>query len=159
MSDTLVAYFTASGAGVTKKVAERLAEATGADLYEIEPQEKYTSADIDWTNKQSRSSRENADLSARPALKGRVDNFGQYSRVFVGFPVWWYREPRIIDSFMESEDFSGKRVIPFATSGVSPIGNSGKNMQALAPKADVAEGKRFPADVSVDELKSWAEQF
>ena len=159
MSKTLVAYFTASGQGVTKKVAGRLAEATGADLYEIEPLEKYTAADIDWTNKQSRSSLENADLSARPAIKGHVDNFAQYDRVFVGFPVWWYREPRIIDTFIESEDFSGKKVIPFATSGVSPIGDSGKNLQILAPDATVVEGKRFPAEVSADELKTWAEQF
>lgn len=159
MIKTLVAYFTASGQGVTEKVAERLAKATGADLYEIEPQEKYTAADIDWTNKQSRSSLENADLSARPAIKGHVDNIAQYDRVFVGFPVWWYREPRIIDTFIESEDFSGKKVIPFATSGSSQIGDSGKKLQALAPGATVVEGKRFPADVSVDELKTWAEQF
>lgn len=159
MSRTLVAYFTASGHGVTKKVAERLAEATGADLYEIEPQEKYTAADIDWTNKQSRSSLENADLSARPAIKGHVENFAQYEKVFVGFPVWWYREPRIIDTFIESENFSGKKVIPFATSGSSQIGDSGKNLKELAPDATVEEGKRFPADVSVDDLRTWAEQF
>lgn len=159
MGKTLVAYFTASGGGVTRKVAERLAEAADADLYEIEPQEKYTAADIDWTNKKSRSSLENADLSARPALKGHVDNFDQYDRVFVGFPIWWYREPRIIDSFIESEDFSGKKVIPFATSGVSSIGSSGQNLQALAPDAKVEEGRRFPADVSVQELKQWAEQY
>lgn len=157
MGKTLVAYFSASG--VTAKMAKKLAEATGADLYEIEPEVKYTSADLDWTDKKARSTVEMNDRSSRPAIKGHVDNMAQYDRVFVGFPVWWYREPSIIDTFMESEDFSGKKVIPFATSGMSPIGSSGKNMQKLAPSAKVYDGKRFPNSVSEKELKEWAEQF
>lgn len=157
MSKTLVAYFSASG--VTAKMAEKLAKATGGDLYEIEPEVKYTRADLDWTNKKARSTVEMNDPSSRPAIKGHVENFAQYDRVFVGFPVWWYREPSIIDTFMESEDFSGKKVIPFATSGVSPVGKSGENMQKLAPNAKVYEGQRFANSVSVDELKKWAEQF
>ena len=99
------------------------------------------------------------DMSSRPEIKSRVENMEQYDRVFVGFPVWWYREPSIIDTFMELYDFSGKKVIPFATSGMSPIGDSGKIMQKLAPNAKVLEGKRFATSVSVDELKKWAEQF
>lgn len=157
MSKTLVAYFSASG--VTAKMAEKLAKATGGDLYEIEPEVKYTRADLDWTNKKARSTVEMNDPSSRPAIKGHVENFAQYDRVFVGFPVWWYREPSIIDTFMESEDFSGKKVIPFATSGVSPVGKSGENMQKLAPNAKVYEGQRFANSASVDELKKWAEQF
>lgn len=157
MSKTLVAYFSASG--VTEKVAQRLAKATGADLYEIEPEVKYTDADLDWTNKKSRSTVEMNDPSSRPAIKAHVENMAQYDRVFVGFPVWWYREPSIIDTFMENEDFSGKKVIPFATSGVSAIGDSGKNMQKLAPDAQVEEGKRFPSGVSEEELKKWAAEF
>lgn len=96
------------------------------------------------------------DPGSRPAIAEKVVNMSQYDVVFVGFPVWWYQEPSIINTFMESYDFKGKKVIPFATSGMSPIGDSGKNMQALAPGAAVAEGKRFPSNVSADELKEWA---
>ena len=157
MSKTLVAYFSASG--VTAKMAKDLANAIGADLHEIEPAVKYTDDDLNWQNNQSRSSIEMKDMSSRPAIKSRVENMEQYDRVFVGFPVWWYREPSIIDTFMELYDFSGKTVIPFATSGMSPIGDSGKIMQKLAPNAKVLEGKRFATSVSADELKKWAEQF
>lgn len=157
MSKTLVAYFSASG--VTKALAQRLAKATGADLFEIEPAEKYTRADLDWTNKKARSTVEMNDRSSRPAIKNKVGNIGQYDKIFVGFPIWWYREPSIIDTFCESEDLAGKEVIPFATSGSSSIGPSGENMQQLAPNAKVFEGKRFSASASEDELKAWAEQF
>ena len=157
MSKTLVAYFSASG--VTANMAKKLANAIGADLYEIEPAVKYTNADLDWMDKKSRSSIEMADKNCRPAITGTVDNMAQYDRVFVGFPVWWYREPSIIDTFMEAYDFAGKTVIPFATSGMSQIGDSGANMQKLAPGAKVAAGKRFPNSVSADELKKWAGEF
>ncbi len=157
MSKTLVAYFSASG--VTAKMAKDLANAIGADLHEIEPAVKYTDDDLNWQNSQSRSSLEMKDMSSRPEIKSHVDNMAQYDRIFVGFPVWWYREPSIIDTFMEAYDFSGKTVIPFATSGVSPIGDSGKIMQKLAPNAKVHAGKRFSTSVSADELKKWAEQF
>ena len=154
MSKALVAYFSASG--VTAKVAERLAGAVGADLFEIKPEVPYTKADLNWMSKKSRSSVEMNDPACRPAIASKVEEMGQYDVVFVGFPVWWYREPSIIDTFMESYDFGGKTVVPFATSGTSPIGSSGANMQKLAPGAKVEAGKRFSAKVSADELAAWA---
>lgn len=154
MNKALVAYFSASG--VTAKVAEKLSEAIGADIFEIKPEVPYSSEDLNWQDSKSRSSLEMKDRSSRPAIAEKVENMDQYDVVFVGFPVWWYREPSIIDTFMESYDFGGKKVIPFATSGMSPIGDAGKNMQALAPEADVAAGKRFPSNVAGDELKAWA---
>ncbi|MEZ3436877.1 MAG: NAD(P)H-dependent oxidoreductase [Lachnospiraceae bacterium] len=157
MSKVLVAYFSASG--VTARVAERLAEEIGADLYEIEPKVPYTDADLNWQNKKSRSSVEMNDKSCRPEIAAKAENMGQYDIVFVGFPVWWYREPSIIDTFMEAYDFSGKTVVPFATSGGSPVGSSGKNMQALAPGAKVADGKRFAANVSGKALADWAAEW
>ena len=153
----LVAYFSASG--VTAEVADKLAKAVGADLFEIKPAQIYTAADLDWRNKQSRSSVEMNDRASRPAIASKVENMAQYDVVFVGFPVWWYREPSIIDTFMEAYDFSGKTIVPFATSGSSDIGLSGKNMQALAPKAIVLEGKRFSRGVSAEDLKKWASEW
>ena len=150
----LVAYFSASG--VTAKVANKLSKAVGADLFEIKPAEPYTSADLDWTNKKSRSSVEMADKSSRPAIANKVADMSKYDVIFVGFPIWWYREPSIIDTFMESYDFSGKQVVPFATSGGSGMGDSGSIMQKLAPKATVDSGKRFSSGVSENDLKSWA---
>ncbi|MBQ3833956.1 MAG: flavodoxin [Elusimicrobia bacterium] len=150
----LVAYFSASG--VTAGVADRLAKATGADLFEIKPEKPYTSADLDWTNKRSRSSVEMDDMSSRPAIANKVADMSKYDIVFVGFPIWWYREPSIIDTFMESYDFSGKQVVPFATSGGSGMGKSGSIMQKLAPKAKVDDGKRFSSGVSEADLKKWA---
>lgn len=157
MRNLLVAYFSASG--VTAGVAERLAEETGAGLFEIKPEVPYTAADLDWQDKNSRSSVEMNDRKSRPKICSRIENMEQYDTVFVGFPVWWYREPSIIDTFMEAYDFSGKTVIPFATSGGSPIGDSGKNMQALAPGANVMAGKRFAANVSGKELAGWAAEW
>lgn len=154
---TLVAYFSASG--TTAKMAKKLSEATGADLFEIVPEVKYERADLNWNNSKSRSSVEMNDTACRPAISSRVDDMAQYDVVFVGFPVWWYREPSIIDTFIESYNFSGKTVVPFATSGMSPVGDAGSNMQKLAPGAKVAAGKRFSNSVSVDELKKWAEQW
>ena len=157
MKKALVAYFSASG--VTAKLAERLADAIGADLSEIEPKARYTSADLDWRNKQSRSSVEMNDRSCRPEINRTVDDMAQYDVVFVGFPVWWYREPSIIDTFMEAYDFSGKTVVPFATSGGSGIGDSAANLQALAAGAKIATGKRFDASMSADNLANWAKQW
>lgn len=157
MAKTLVAFFSASG--VTGKVAKRLAQATDADVYEIVPEQPYTAADLDWTNGKSRSTVEMNDRSSRPAIKGAAPDLAAYDRVFVGFPVWWYREPSIIDTFMESADFSGKAVVPFATSGGSPIGEAGKNMAELAFGAKVFEGRRFNSNVSTEELGEWARQF
>ena len=157
MSKALVAYFSASG--VTAKMAEKLARGIGADLFEIKPETPYTNADLDWQNSKSRSSVEMNDRNARPAIAEKKDNMAEYDVVFVGFPVWWYREPSIIDTFMEQYDFSGKTVVPFATSGMSGIGESGRNMNALAPGAKVVEGKRFANSVSEGELAGWAKEW
>ncbi len=154
MSKALVAYFSASG--VTAKLAENLAKEIGADLFSIDPKEPYTKADLDWQDKTSRSTVEMNDRACRPAIASTVADIGVYDVVFVGFPVWWYREPSIIDTFMEAYDFSGKTVVPFATSGGSGIGDSGKNMQALAPKAKVEQGKKLPSNASGRELADWA---
>ena len=157
MGKALVAYFSASG--VTAKVAERLAGAIGADLYEIKPEQVYTDADLNWQDKQSRSTVEMNDRSSRPVIGNKVENMDQYDTVFVGFPVWWYREPSIIDTFMEAYNFDGKTVIPFATSGGSGLGDSAKNMQELAKGAKVVNGKRFSSGASAEELGSWAKAF
>ena len=154
MSKALVAYFSAGG--TTKRVAERLAAGIGADLHEIVPKVPYTSADLNWQNRQSRSSVEMNDRNVRPEIASKVQDMAQYDVVFVGFPVWWYREPSIIDTFMELYDFSGKKIILFATSGGSQMGDSGKNMQALAVGARVDAGRRFASNASEKELADWA---
>lgn len=156
MKKILVAYFSASG--VTKKVAENMAKAAGADLFEIVPEKPYTRADLNWMDKQNRSTLEMKDRNCRPAMAAKPDVSG-YDVILVGFPVWWYREPSIIDTFMEITDFSGKTVVPFCTSGGSGLGDSAKNMQSLAPDAKVLDGKRFSPSASADELKKWAQQF
>ena len=156
MKKILVAYFSASG--VTAKVAKNLAAAAGADLFEIAPAQPYTKVDLNWMDQQSRSTLEMKDRSCRPAMAAKPD-VSDYDVILVGFPVWWYREPSVIDTFMESADFAGKIVVPFCTSGGSGLGDSAKNLQALAPGATVREGKRFSASASSDELKTWAEQF
>ena len=153
----LVAYFSASG--TTKKVAEKLAKAIGADIFEINPEVPYTKADLNWLSKKSRSSVEMSDTSCRPAIAESIDNMADYDTLFVGFPVWWYREPSIIDTFMESYDFTGKTVVPFCTSGGSGLGESGANMQALAPGAKLGIGERFKGRVSEEELAAWASTF
>lgn len=157
MSKKLVAYFSASG--VTAKVAEKLAKAAGADLFEIKPEVPYTKEDLNWMNQNSRSSVEMNDRDCRPAIATSVDNMAEYDTVFVGFPVWWYREPSIIDTFMESYDFTGKTVVPFCTSGSSGLGEAGDNIQALAPGAKVGIGERFKVRVSENELAAWAASF
>ena len=157
MSKVLVAYFSASG--VTKRVAENLAKSIGADLYEIAPKTPYTKADLDWNDKKSRSTVEMNDRSARPEIAASVSDMTAYSTVFIGFPIWWYREPSIIDTFMESYDFNGATVVPFATSGGSGLGDSAKNMQALAPTAKVADGRRFSGGMDDQALKKWAQQY
>lgn len=157
MTKALVAYFSASG--TTARLAKRLAEGIGADTFEIEPEVPYTAADLDWTNQNSRSSIEMTDRTSRPAIATATPELAAYDVVFVGFPVWWYREPSIIDTFMESADFAGKTVVPFATSGSSQIGDSGENMAALAPGATVVAGKRFDANASGKELAAWASRW
>lgn len=156
MGKILVAYFSASG--VTKRVAERLSKVMEADIFEIIPEQIYTEADLNWQDKKSRSSIEMNDRNCRPAISKKVDDISQYSHVFIGFPVWWYREPSIIDTFMESYSWDGITVIPFCTSGSSEIGDSGKNMQELAKTAKVVEGDRLDANVTEEELKEWVKK-
>ncbi len=138
MKKILVAYFSASG--VTKRAAEEIAAETGADLYEIVPAQPYTRADLDWTDRSSRSTLEMKDPGCRPEIAEEADVSG-YDVVFVGFPVWWYVEPRIVDTFLESRDFSGKILIPFATSGGSGISGAEKSMKAHCPNAVWKRGK------------------
>ncbi len=153
---TLVVCFSATG--TTKGVAQRLAAAIGAEFVEIIPAKPYTDADLNWRDKKSRSSVEMADRKSRPAIANAVPNLADYKTVFVGFPIWWYREPSIIDTFVESnaETLAGKTIVPFATSGGSGMGDSTANLQALAPKAKVTAGRRFNAFVDADTLKAWA---
>lgn len=157
MSKTLVAYFSAGG--VTEKLAETLADVIGADLYEICPAQKYTSEDLDWTNKKSRSSVEMNDKSFRPAITGRVEDMDQYDKIFVGFPIWWYVAPTIINTFLESYNLEGKVIIPFATSGSSQMGNTNSELKDSCKGAELKEGRRFSSDAKAEELKAWAEKF
>ncbi len=152
----LVAYFSATGN--TKSVADKLATAIGADLFEIVPEQPYTSDDLNWQNDKSRSSVEMGDRNSRPAIASKIEDISQYKIVFVGSPIWWGREPSIMDTFIESYNFAGKTVIPFATSGSSGIGDYGANLQSLAPNAKVMVGKRFSTDVTPEELKNWADE-
>ena len=152
--NALVTYFSASG--VTRAVAERLADAIGAPLYEIAPKTPYTDADLNWMDKQSRSTLEMRDETSRPPMRDADAPIKDADVIFVGFPVWWYREPSIIDTFLEAYDFSGKTIVPFATSGSSGLGKAPERMGRLA-KTKALAGRRFPADVSAQELKAWAE--
>jgi flavodoxin len=155
MGKKLVAWFSASG--VTAKVAQELAAVENADCFEIKPEAPYTPKDLDYTNRQSRSTLEMSDLNCRPATLGLVENMAQYDVVFVGFPIWWGLEPSVVDTFLTSYDFSGKRIVPFCTSGGSGIGRSGPNMEALAGSGTWLEGERFSGGVSEEELKNWIE--
>ncbi|ACV22837.1 flavodoxin [Slackia heliotrinireducens] len=154
MSKTLVAYFSASG--TTGRVAKDLADAAGADLFEIAPEQPYTRADLNWQDKSSRTTFEMNDESCRPAIAKTVANMADYDTVFVGFPVWWYVEPRIIDTFLEAYDFAGKTVVPFATSGGSGLGQAPKRMQSLVPDAKVLPGRLLNGRPSKSELANWA---
>ncbi|MDD6903431.1 MAG: flavodoxin [Candidatus Borkfalkiaceae bacterium] len=153
MSKTLVAYFSASG--VTKKTAEKLAAAANADSFEIIPVQPYTDEDLDWTDKKSRSTIEMNDPSSRPAIAEKLENMGGYDIVFVGFPVWWYVEPRIIDTFLESYDFSGKTVVPFATSGGSGLGKTADNFRKILGKNVTVKNGRLLNRASESELRAF----
>lgn len=139
MSKKLVAYFSASG--VTKKVALRLAQEELAELFEICPKIEYTSADLNWMDDNSRSSLEMKAQSCRPEILNKLDNLDQYEIIYLGFPIWWYVEPRIIDTFLESYNFSKKQIVPFATSGGSGISNVVENLKAHYPKLNFADGR------------------
>ena len=156
MSKKLVAYFSASG--VTKNAAERLAKAAGADLFEIKPQIPYTSADLDWMNQKSRSSVEMSNPDSRPAIAEALPNMQDYDTVFIGFPIWWYVAPTIIHTFLESYDFSGKTMVPFATSGSSGMGKTVDVLKKVCPSANWNSGKMLN-HVSDDALAAWAKQF
>lgn len=152
---TLVAYFSASGQ--TAKLAKTLAGVTGGDLFEIVPETAYTAADLDWMDKKSRSTIEMKDPKSRPAIAGKVADMAQYDTVFVGFPIWWYQAPRIIETFLESYDFSGKTVIPFATSGGSGMGKTNSVLKPSCGGAKLLEGKVFRRGTSKSDLAAWAE--
>ena len=152
MKKVLVAYFSASG--VTKGVAQQLADVAGADLREIKPEKPYTDADLDWRDKQSRSSVEMQDKSSRPAITDKIQNMQDYEVVYVGFPIWWYTCPTIINTFMEAYDFKGKTVIPFATSGGSSIKKACEDLKATYPDVNWKEGKLLNG-ATKEEKKKW----
>ena len=151
----LVAYFSASG--TTKSVAQQLAEVAEADLHEIKPEKPYTDADLDWRDKQSRSSVEMKDKNSRPAITDKLKNMQDYDVVYVGFPIWWYTAPTIINTFMESYDFKGKTVIPFATSGGSSIKKACEDLKAAYPDITWKEGKLLNR-TSKKELETWVKR-
>lgn len=155
MSRKLVAYFSASG--VTAKVAETLAEAIGADLYEIEPVVPYTKKDLNWMDKKSRSTVEMNDPASRPAVAGMHDNMEDYDTVFVGFPIWWYVAPHIINTFLENYDLTGKTIVPFATSGGSDMGKTNERLAESCKGAKLIEGKVFNHSASHEELAAWVD--
>ena len=151
---TLVAYFSCSG--VTAKTAQTLAKAAGADIFEIKPAIPYTSADLNWSDKNSRSSVEMNDQSIRPAIAEKLSNMADYDIVFVGFPIWWYIAPTIINTFLESYDFSGKTIIPFCTSGSSGIGSSAKNLHStVSDNAVWLDGDRLNGNSSKEDISKW----
>ena len=156
---TLVAYFSASDAHITAQVAKTLAEAADADLFEIVPEKIYTADDLNWNDKKSRSTIEMKDSTARPAVASKVDNMDQYTTIYVGFPIWWYTAPRIVNTFLEQYDLTGKTIIPFATSGGSDMGKSGEDLKkASAPNANwILPGKVLNGNPPVDSLKVWIE--
>ena len=154
-SDVLVAYFSATG--TTKGVAERIASVTGGDLYEILAAEPYTEADLNYNDNSSRSTSEQNDKSVRPEIGSDDISLEGYTTIYLGFPIWWGEEPRILDTFVEKYNFDGITVIPFCTSGSSGIGRSSSNMEELAGSGTWLQGERFSGSVSEEELKSWIE--
>lgn len=157
MNKTLVAFFSASG--VTKHTAKTIAENIGADLYEIRPEIPYTAADLNWQDRNSRSSLEMKDKSSRPVIADKDANIQAYDTIFLGFPIWWYVAPVIINTFLESYDFSGKNVILFATSGGSGFGKTVKSLEhSVAPSAMLREGRVFSGSADESEIKQWPEK-
>lgn len=151
--NALVAYFSASG--TTAKAAKALAKAAGAELYEIKPAISYTSADLNWMDKRSRSSVEMNDKQSRPALADTDAPVAGYDVIFLGFPIWWYTAPTIINTFLESYDFSGKTIVLFATSGGSGLGKSAAGLRASASGARIVDGRLLNGRLNADELKTW----
>ena len=151
--NALVAYFSASG--TTAKAAKALAKAAGADLYEIKPAVPYTSADLNWMDKRSRSSVEMNDKHSRPALADTDAPIAGHDVIFLGFPIWWYVAPTIVNTFLESYDFTGKTIILFATSGGSGLGKSAVSLRASVPGARIVDGRLLNGRLNADELKTW----
>ena len=149
----LVVYFSATG--TTKGVAEKIAGITGADIYEIKAAQEYTDADLNWNDLNSRSTKEQNDASVRPEIGSEAISLDGYTTVYIGYPIWWGEEPRIMDTFAESYDFEGKTMIPFCTSSSSGIGRSGQNLADNAGSGTWLDGKRFGAGASEDEIRSW----
>ena len=155
MSKKLVVFFSASG--ITKKVAQKLAKAIDADLFEIQPNPPYTKADLDWTDPNSRSSIEMKNKASRPAIAGKLPDITAYDTVFIGFPIWWYVAPTIINTFLESYAWAGKTIVPFATSGGSGMGRVTAALAPSCPGATVKEGRLLNGNVSPQALKQWVE--
>jgi flavodoxin len=156
VSKTLVAYFSASG--VTAGLAKNLAKAVGGELHEIQPERPYSKADLDWMNPESRSCIEMKEkASFRPPIANRVENMEQFDTVYLGFPIWWYVAPTIINSFLEQYDLTGKTVVPFATSGSSGMGNTNAELKKSCPGAILKAGKRFNANAGQNDIKTWAD--
>ena len=149
----LVAYFSATH--TTEGVAEKIANVLNADLYEIVPEQPYTDADLNYNDNNSRSTLEMADASVRPEISGTVENMGQYDVVFLGYPIWWGEAPRILSTFVESYDFSGKTIVPFCTSGGSGISSSASNLEQLTSGATWLEGQRMKSSDSEDDIREW----
>jgi flavodoxin len=153
MRKALVTYFSASGN--TAMLAKTLSAAIGADLYEIQPKEPYTDKDLDWTDKKSRSTIEMNDKFFRPEINGKVENMDSYDTIYIGFPIWWYVAPTIINTFLESYDLNGKTIIPFATSGSSDIAKANAELEKSCKGASVKKGKRFYPNADAQTLKKW----
>ena len=154
MTKTLVAYFSASG--VTRHVANNLAQAVGADVYEIKPVEPYTNADLNWTDKNARSTVEMKDWNSRPEMVNDDFSIERYDTIFIGFPIWWYIAPTIINTFLEKHDFSNKKIILFATSGGSGFGGTVKNLKSSVDEStEIIEGKILNGNPTIEELKNW----
>ena len=154
MSKNLVAYFSASG--ITARVAKNLAGAIGADIFEIKPVELYTIEDLNWNDSKSRSSVEMNDENSRPKIADKISDIGAYDKIFLGFPIWWYTAPRIINTFLESYDFSGKEISLFATSGGSNLNGIANKLKKICTGAEILEGRMMNGNPSATELKNWA---
>jgi len=153
MNKKLVVYFSASG--VTAKLSKNLSEVINADIFEIRPKVPYTEEDLDWRNSKSRSSLEMNDLSYRPEIAEKIDNIHEYDTIYIGFPIWWYIAPTIINTFLESYDLTGKIIIPFATSGGSGMGRTNEKLLTSCAVAILLDGKRWDVNASKQELADW----
>ncbi len=152
MNKKLVCYFSASGN--TRRVAEKISSAVNGDIFEIEPKEKYTDKDLDWTDKQSRSSIE-MNKNIKPEIKKQISNLEEYNSIIIGFPVWWYKEPTIIDKFLDENNMNGKKIYVFVTSGGSSVDSTYKSLQNNYPNLNFIDGKRFTGKESEIDYKSW----